>query len=1118
MSDSFTHGYALLVGVDQNDTPELALPEVAKDVQALRDVLIHPQRCAYLPEHVRTLTGPQATRKGILDGLDWLHECIQADPEATVVIYYSGHGAVQESEYYFIPCDFRAGQFGLRALPAADVAAAVAALQPQRLLVVLDCCHAGGMGIKDAAALPEGISSAAAPVALWMKGEPEALGPEAKGMERLAQGRGRAVLSSSRGTQSSCIRRDRKMSIFTYHLIEALTGHAQPQGGASEVLVSDVMSHVWRRVPASAWADWEREQTPDYQVSGNFAVALLLGGEGLKGQPAPDPLQPLPQTAVVGERDVVVGESVKSSVIITGDKNVVYYQPPSIPPLPRPLPPTPPSPPPYFVGRKDKLDALKRILTSTETPQATVALIGMGGVGKTALARVAANQLRSDFPGGILWADLAQYQGNPFPILARWAQLGSHAISGTLPDPWAYADDVRDILAHWSAKSGRILIVLDDVRRDWLNGALVILNARPAGVPLLLTTRDMDVALAIGATECFSLDPLPLKQAVKLLEKRGGRAVRKSKAASSRLAELVGRLPLALELAGRLASRYASKPGWRLDDLCQRMEKEPVDRVLQITGHPGLAKTFSLSDEALDEDSKSLFRALGLLSLPSFTVEHVSAVLGWGGKAVEKTLEKLVFASLVRWEKGKNMSKTYYTLHPLLHEFAAQLTPDNEQASLRNEMAHNVIKSLTCPGRSQEQITAAGESLVALGWNALPPDTRTAALDVLRKLMCNKEVPENGRCAAALVLARLAWLTYVDVKSVSYDEMLAYLRCLAPYVGIPGELHTLESLVDNMLQRPAALSERERAQLLIYRAGMRGKQSSVSTGEEKSRLLGLAEEDYQSAEGIVRNLIAPDGQLEDYRMLARILLGRANIALERSRDALAQGDQVGAQNLGQEAVRLLGDAAEQADKPGLQDIPPAARRDKGTRPAEQADKPGPQDILISIYGQLCYAHTVWCQWEEAEQSYSKALKVLDDLRASRAILDPLYYSDYAWIVGTASHMHLQHAQSLTGKAALDEYAKAYDLAQKEIKVLGGSPVAGDEVELVAVHITAGDCQWAMSEQDPGKATELRRKACEHWKKAEEIAKRINYPLDSLIEQSPFKEALRECLGKAGGVP
>jgi hypothetical protein len=157
---------------------------------------------------------------------------------------------------------------------------------------VLDCCHAAGMGVKDvASALPAGYAGAALSPGALMGGEKAVGGPSAKGLETLAEGHGRAVLSSSTGDQKSYLRKDRKMSIFTYHLIEALTGHAQPQEGATEVLVSDVMGHVTRRVPESVKADWGKIQEPDYQVSGNFPVALLLGGQGLsKGQPAPDPL------------------------------------------------------------------------------------------------------------------------------------------------------------------------------------------------------------------------------------------------------------------------------------------------------------------------------------------------------------------------------------------------------------------------------------------------------------------------------------------------------------------------------------------------------------------------------------------------------------------------------------------------------------------------------------------------------------------------------------------------------------------------------------------------------------------------------------------------------------
>ncbi len=52
-----------------------------------------------------------------------------------------------------------------------------------------------------------------------------------------------------------------------------------------------MLGHVYRQVPASARAQWGREQQPDGRMTGNFALALLLGGKGLApGATAPDPL------------------------------------------------------------------------------------------------------------------------------------------------------------------------------------------------------------------------------------------------------------------------------------------------------------------------------------------------------------------------------------------------------------------------------------------------------------------------------------------------------------------------------------------------------------------------------------------------------------------------------------------------------------------------------------------------------------------------------------------------------------------------------------------------------------------------------------------------------------
>ena len=331
MAAPFTHGYALLIGVDQNYVPDWALPDVANDIAALHQVLIHPERCAYADTHVKAITGPQATRDAILAGFDWLRQCIAQDADATAVVYYSGHGwrdtKTDPPQYYFIPYDVRRERLRSSALRAAEVAEAIDGLQPQRLFVLLDCCHAGGMQVK---ALDTAFVPAAAPLAIIAdEGAMPAKAIGAKGLTSLAEGVGRAVLTSSRGDQTSYVSRKAKMSIFTCHLIEALTGSAQPAAGANEVLVSDVLSYVYRRVPETAAQEANATQQPDGRLTGNFTVAMLLGGKGLApGQTPPQPQEPLPAKVWqgAGGSKISIGkvENIRFAVSGTGSSAVVF--------------------------------------------------------------------------------------------------------------------------------------------------------------------------------------------------------------------------------------------------------------------------------------------------------------------------------------------------------------------------------------------------------------------------------------------------------------------------------------------------------------------------------------------------------------------------------------------------------------------------------------------------------------------------------------------------------------------------------------------------------------------------------------------------------------------------
>lgn len=303
MTETFDHGYAIVIGVDENAIPQLALPTVARDVAAVGEVLVHPERCAYPPDNVRLLSGPAATKAGILAALEWLRDQAAADPEATAVLYYSGHGAVDKGRYYLIPYDVAISTIYADAIPAEEFNARLKATAAKRLLVVFDCCHAGGIGSRESGLerLDEAdslITTAPFPFDVVAADLPDydvdEIGGALEAVSDLLEGEGRAILNSSTGGQKSYLRADRTMSLFTYHFIEALTGHAPHPDDATVVNVADVMSWVTREVAKSA-AREGRDQTPVMRTSGVFAVAQLLGGRGLAaglGETPPDPLTP----------------------------------------------------------------------------------------------------------------------------------------------------------------------------------------------------------------------------------------------------------------------------------------------------------------------------------------------------------------------------------------------------------------------------------------------------------------------------------------------------------------------------------------------------------------------------------------------------------------------------------------------------------------------------------------------------------------------------------------------------------------------------------------------------------------------------------------------------------
>jgi uncharacterized caspase-like protein len=248
MSEVFAHGYAGVFGVGAD------LPITANDAQGVANILRDPTRCAYPADQVQLLIGEDAHRDEVLAALDWLAIRTQDDRDATVIVFFSGHG-IELGNYYLLPFGWDLDDLPNTAIASGECNERLRRIQSRKLVVILDCCHAGGM------AEAKGLPLVKSPVPLRL-------------FDALRSGSGRVVIASSRKDEVSYA--GHPYSVFTGALLEALAGYgAFENDGYARVL--DAALWVGCRVPERT----DEQQHPIIKVStleDNFALAYYAGG------------------------------------------------------------------------------------------------------------------------------------------------------------------------------------------------------------------------------------------------------------------------------------------------------------------------------------------------------------------------------------------------------------------------------------------------------------------------------------------------------------------------------------------------------------------------------------------------------------------------------------------------------------------------------------------------------------------------------------------------------------------------------------------------------------------------------------------------------------------------
>jgi hypothetical protein len=288
-----------------------------------------------------------------------------------------------------------------------------------------------------------------------------------------------------------------------------------------------------------------------------------------------------------------------------------------------------------------------------------VVLSGGAGVGKSALALRAANQVKGRFADGQLYVDL-RTTGTAAAALAGFLRALGIAAA-------AVPDDVHERSALYRSllSDRRTLVMLDNVSGYDQVGPLLPGTANCA---VIVTGRHRLTGIP-GAYQ-LGLRPFETGEGVALVRRIVGPARNESEPSAVReLVQLCGSLPLAIRAA---CCRLTAGDFCSAGELVVRLrdERHRLDELSR--GGLGVRTSIELGYQGLPERTQRLFRRLGILRCADFPDWMAVAALDDGDPyAADQALNELVDASLLEVAGRDDAGELRYRFNDLVRLYAA---------------------------------------------------------------------------------------------------------------------------------------------------------------------------------------------------------------------------------------------------------------------------------------------------------------------------------------------------------------------------------------------------------------------------------------------------------------
>jgi len=230
--------YAAVIGLNKYKEPGMNLKYARNDAEAFASYM-KDNMGLVRDQNLFELYDEKATARGIKSLLGTKLRQLAKNSEDTVYIYFAGHGAPEQDSSaqdddrirkYLLAYDMEPNDLYGTTIPMDEIAKIISSLNADRVIFIMDACYSGEAGGRT----------------MLAKGMRAVLSEDF--LNRMAAGKGRIILTSSKPNETSQEDDHLQHGYFTYNLLEGLKGKADYNGDGI-VDIDEIAMYLNKTVP-----------------------------------------------------------------------------------------------------------------------------------------------------------------------------------------------------------------------------------------------------------------------------------------------------------------------------------------------------------------------------------------------------------------------------------------------------------------------------------------------------------------------------------------------------------------------------------------------------------------------------------------------------------------------------------------------------------------------------------------------------------------------------------------------------------------------------------------------------------------------------------------------------